>query len=190
MKGSALAYWVDWYAEHHDPEKLMEIVARLPAPARGELDPSDPRLGLIPTAWYPAAAVGRILDGVTEGMSAAERARLIEESTAAGVDQGIRGIFRLAFELLATPERYAKHIQRFWNQLHDTGTRSVTIVGPGEAISLIEDWPGHHPILCAVTMETMAAIFRKMGLSDVEVLRVECVSRHDERCKAILRWRP
>ncbi len=189
VKGSALAYWLAWYAERHDPSALARIAARIPAEARGDIDPASPTLGVIPTAWYPALAVGQILDGVTEGMSAKERARLIEESTAAGVEQGIRGIFRLAFELLATPERYAKHIQRFWNQLHDTGTRRVEIVGPGEAISIIEDWPGHHPLLCAVTMETMAAVFRRMGLEDVEVVRVECVGAHDERCKAIVRWR-
>ncbi|MCA9609744.1 MAG: hypothetical protein KC619_29300 [Myxococcales bacterium] len=190
VKGSALAYWLTWYAQHRDPAELGAIAARIPPEERGEIDPTSPTLGVISTAWYPAHAVGRILDGVTEGMSAKERAQLIEESTAAGVEQGIRGIFKLAFELLATPERYAKHIQRFWDQLHDTGTRRVEIVGPGEAISIIEDWPGHHPLLCTVTMETMAAVFRRMGLEDVEVMRVECVGAHDPRCKAIVRWRP
>ncbi len=189
VKGSAITYFVDWYAHHYDARTLMAIVARIPEAERGDLDPGTATLGLIPTAWYPAAAVARVLDDVTEGMTGAERTRLVKESTAASVDHGIRGIFRLAFKLLVTPERYAKHIQRFWNQLHDTGTRRVEIVAPGEAISSIEDWPGHHPLLCAVTMETMAAIFRRMGLEDVEVRRVECVSNQDPRCTAVVRWR-
>ena len=189
MKGSALGAWIAWYAAHRDIAELMAVVERIPVEARGDLDPTSPTLGLIPTAWYPAEAVHHLLDGLSEGMTPTELTALIRESTAASVDDGVRGIFRLAFDLLATPERYAKHIQRFWNQLHDTGTRSVQIIGPGEAFSIIEDWPGHHPMLCEVTMETMAAIFRKMGLEDVEVIRVECVSSHDPRCRAVLRWK-
>lgn len=189
VKGSALSYLTGWYAEQRDAEQLMAIVARIPEAERGGIDPTAPHLGLISTEWYPAAVVGRILDEVTEGMSEEERTRLIRESTAAGVEQGVRGIFRLAFKLLVTPERYAKHIQRFWNQLHDTGTRRVEIVAPGKAFSIIEDWPGHHTVLCEITMETMAAIFRRMGLRDVEVTRIECVGSHDPRCRAVVRWR-
>lgn len=190
VKGSALTYWVAWYVEHHGAGALMAVAAQIPPEERGDLDPSSPSLGLIPTDWYPSSAVGRLLDGITEGMSDEERAALIRESTAAGVQQAIRGIFQLAFGLLATPERYARYIQRFWSQLHDTGRRRIDLVGPGEASSIIEDWPGHHPILCSVTMETMAAVFRRMGLQEVEVERVECVSEGHPRCRAHVRWRP
>ncbi len=190
VKGAALLYCMSWYAKRYGPEQLAAIARRIPPAERDALDPSLPLLGVLATQWYPARTIGLLLDGVTQGLTEAERMRLIRESTTEAVERAIRGVFRLPFKLLGTPERYAKHIQRFWNQIHDTGTRHIEIVGPGEAISIIEDWPGHHPLLCAVTMETMAAVFRRMGLSDVEVLRVECVASHDAHCKAIVRWQP
>lgn len=166
----------------------MRAAQQIPVEERGGFDPTSTTLGVIPTVWYPTAAVGRVLDNVAATMTVAERTRMVRESTEASVAKSMRGIFKLAFQLLVTPDRYAKHIQRFWNQLHDTGIRTVEVVGPGEAVSLIEDWRGHHPLLCEATMETMAAVFRRMGLEDVEVMRVECVSTNDARCKAILRW--
>ena len=126
---------------------------------------------------------------MTRGLSPAEQTEMARAASAYSVRLAVRGLFKLAFQLMGTPERYAKYIQRFWSQLHDTGRRRVDIVGPGVAISLIEDWPGHHPFLCEVTTETMAAIFREMGCDDVEVTRIECVSYGDPRCQSMLRWR-
>ena len=52
-------------------------------------------------------------------------------------------------------------------------------MGPGEAISHIQNWPGHHPALCVLTNETMAAVLELMRCSDVRVERLQDISEAD-----------
>jgi hypothetical protein len=114
---------------------------------------------------------------------------LIRESTDAVVEHMLRGLYAVLFALVASPDRYARHIQRAWNQLHDTGTREVRIVAPGEAESIIREWPGHHPILCEMVHETTRAVFSHMRVGQVSVTRERCVSRGAHACVARVRWR-
>jgi len=187
IKGSALLGFVEWYVERFGERVFVDALQTIPEDERGGLHPDSATLTILPTRWYPVAPVHRILEGLATNMSAVERDRMCADAATAAVDQGLRGVFKLAFTLLVTPERYAKHIQRFWNQLHDTGEREVEVLEPGLARSTISGWRGHHPILCQLATETMGAVFRKMGCEDVRVERVRC-SRGGP-CVALVHWR-
>src|SRR5262245_60085947 len=102
----------------------------------------------------------------------------------------IAGPYRALFELLASPSLYARLIQHGWRQLHTTGHRTMVLPRPGEAESEISNWPGHHPILCDVTAETMAALFRIMLGTHVQVKRVTCVSEGAPTCRSRMSWSP
>ncbi len=188
IKGSGLIGYLRWFVEEHGEDRLLALLSQIPEERRVAFAPEAPRLGLIATGWYDSRTAHLLLDAMTQGLSPAERTEMARRASAYSVQLAVRGLFKLAFQLMGTPERYAKYIQRFWRQLHDTGIRKVDIVSDGVALSFIEDWPGHHPFLCEVTTETMAAIFREMGCVDVEVTRLECVSHGDSRCQAMLRW--
>jgi hypothetical protein len=102
----------------------------------------------------------------------------------------IAGPYRALFELLASPSLYARLIQHGWRQLHTTGQRRMVLPRPGEAESEISGWPGHHPILCDVTVETMVALFRVMLQRDIRVRRIACVSEGAPCCRVHMQWSP
>ncbi len=54
---------------------------------------------------------------------------------------------------------------------------------------MVESWPGHHPLLCWITIYTMAYMFEVMGYKRWSVDRVACVSQGAARCETILRYR-
>jgi len=64
----------------------------------------------------------------------------------------------------------------------------MSLRGDGEALSVVEDWPGHHPTLCWITIYTMVELFRAMGYGRVSVYRLECVSHGASRCATIMRY--
>lgn len=188
LKGAAFGEFLEWYFAHHQGEALREAVARLPPEARAGLDPRERRLGVVASTWYPAPAVHAVLDAFARAHPDAERAPLVHDGVQVVVTRMFRGLYAVLFELVATPERYTRHIQRAWRQLHDTGQREVQLLGPGEALSITSQWGGHHPVLCELTVETMCAVFERMGCKRVSAQRLECVSRGAHRCSAQLRW--
>jgi hypothetical protein len=73
-------------------------------------------------------------------------------------------------------------------QLHSTGVRKMTILRTGEAVSRVERWTGHHSVLCLCTIETMRAMFERMGKRDVAWERTKCVSEGATSCVTTLTW--
>ena len=189
-KGSGVLGYLHWYSEEYGVEQLLARVARIPESERPGISADSATLGVIPTGWYESASIHRLLEVLTEGLSPDEITERARAAADHSVETAMNGLFKLAFQFLVTPERYAKHIQRFWNQLHNTGIREVEVVGPGEAISTISDWPGHHPFMCELVTFTTAAVFRRMGLQDVRTSREMCIDRGDPYCRSVLRWRP
>ena len=59
---------------------------------------------------------------------------------------------------------------------------------PGQALSITYDWPGHHPQLCILANETMAAVFETLGCREVTIEPIQCVSRGDADCRCWVRW--
>jgi hypothetical protein len=166
------------------------MLARMRPEDRALLEPGAPGLGILGSTWYPSPLVHAVLDVIAENMGRDAQHRFVRDACAAVIPRMVAGPYRALFQLLASPSLYARLIQHAWRQLHTTGERTMVLPRPGEAESEISSWPGHHPMLCDVTVETMAALFRIMLKTDVTVTRVACVSDGAPRCRAVLRWTP
>jgi hypothetical protein len=188
IKGSAVRELLVWYERKVGKLELHRVVAALPPDVRDTFDLHKEALGVLSSTWYPARPIHALCDVITRNLSPESRWALAREGATAGVDASVRGIYRFVLERIATPERYAQHIQRLWSMLHDTGERSIVIVRPGLAESETASWRGHHPFLCEVTVATMAAMFGKMGCSGVVAERIRCVSDGSPTCRSRVRW--
>jgi len=188
IKGAAFREFVLWYERTHDPERLQRAIERVPEERRAGLRADRPGLGILASSWYPAELAHVLLDALMEGRTEEECREIAREGTRAVVDSMLWGVYRFLFERVSTPERYARHIHRLWHQLHSTGERRIDMRSATEADSIIENWPGHHPLLCEITMYTMAQVFEAMRCRNVQVVRTACVSQGDPLCRARLTW--
>jgi hypothetical protein len=186
IKGAAFREFFLWTERTQGTAFRDVVAARLPEDLRARVDTKAPALGLLASEWYPSAIVHTTLDVLAEGKTDDEIERIIMDGNRAVVPLLIRGVYKFMFENVASPELYARFIGRLWRQLHDTGDRAMEITSPTTARSTIARWPGHHPILCLITMHTMASVFEAMRCTNVRVERMACVSKGDLRCEALL----
>lgn len=188
VKGAAIRELLAWALERLPVGSCDRMVARMRPEDRALLAPGEPALGIRGSKWYPSPLVHAALDVFAESMGREAQREFMREACAAVIPKMVAGPFRALFGLLGSPALYARLIQQGWRQLHTTGQRSMVLPGPGEADSQISSWPGHHPILCEVTVETMATLFHVMLRTDIQVQRVACVSEGAPSCRALLRW--
>ena len=188
VKGAVLREMLIWYITRYGRVEADRIFQSIPAEHAHVLRKSEPAFGFLASNWYSMALVRPVLDAACEGR-ADEGRELAREANAAVVPRMIRGVYKVLFDMAATPERYARHIPRMWRRLHTTGGRRLEIRAPGEAFSVVERWPGHHPVLCWTTIYTMAYVFEAMGYKRWEVDRVACVAHGAKRCETVLRYR-
>jgi hypothetical protein len=188
VKGAALRDFFAWYQEKNGLARVREMALRMPEDLRALLDPDEPFTTILAASWYPSRLVHAILDRVGEGLSEDELRVMLRDANRFVVKRNMNGVYRLFLSKLVTPEMYALAVPRLWGQLHTTGARRMTITSERSAESVVARWPGHHPILCTCTIETMCAIFETMGKREVAWERTACVSRGAKECVTILRW--
>jgi hypothetical protein len=177
IKGSAIRGFVEAFEKRHGKEVIRRMAASAPPDLRAHLDPDDPTTQLMAASWYPARLAHLMLDALAEDHSEQEIERLAKEASREIVRNSMNGAYHYIFQKLATPQMYALLLPRMWRQLHSTGERSLTLLGPGRAESRIARWPGHHAVLCMLTNQFMCAIFEEMGCRNVRWKRRTCVSR-------------
>lgn len=188
MKGATIRELFTWYEQTHGRERVRRMAARAPADLRALLDPDEPLVRILASTWYPARLVHSMLDTVTDGLTEAEVDKLARDCGRAFTTSKLRGVYKLLFARIVSPEMYASNIQRMWSLIHDTGERRIDIVGPGEARSVIANWPGHHRVLCQITVGTMCALLETMGCKSVDSERVSCVSGGAKECVSRVMW--
>jgi hypothetical protein len=188
VKGAVVREMMIWYVTGYGRLEADRIFRAIPPEHARTLSRSEPAFGLLSSAWYPMSLLRPVLDAACEGRSDEGR-EYAREANAVVVPRMIRCVYKVLFDMAATPERYARHIQRLWRRLHTTGDRTMMIRAPGEAFSVVERWPGHHPMLCWATIYTMAYVFEAMGFKKWEVDRVACVAHGAKRCETVLTYR-
>ena len=189
IKGSAIRELLLWHDQRYGHADTVALSDRLPPHLLAMLDTSQPALGILGASWYPCTLTHPMLDRVIEMHGGDEGREFANAANRDVVPKMIRGVYKMVFRTAATPELYARHIQRLWRRLHTTGDRSITIASPGEATSVVANWPGHHPFLCWTTIYTMAYVFEAMGYAHWTVERTGCVGHGAPRCETILRYR-
>lgn len=190
IKGAALAAFVRWYEQDRGKDELRSRITALPGTLVLELglDEHDGALGILASRWYDCRAIGVLLDAIVSGLNEQEVARVADTAAQAVMQQTLRGVYRMLFEWLATPERYAKHCNRLWSSYHDTGTMRVEQPEPTTAVCTISGWSGHHAVVCAMCRASAEAIYREMGCSNVTTARELCVGAGDPTCTFVTRW--
>ncbi len=188
IKGAAVRELLLWYDGKYGREETVCLAEGLAPPLLAMLDVSRPGLGILGASWYPISLTHPMLDRIA-ARHGHEGRDLARDANRDVVPKMIRGIYRMAFRAAASPELYARHVPRLWKRLHTTGERSMELRQEGEAYSVVADWAGHHPVLCWVTIYTMAFVFEAMGYKHWTVERVACVSHGAARCETILRYR-
>ncbi len=189
IKGSVVREFAAFVESARGASFLRNTVSTLPNDIREGIDLERPGLGLLPSQWYSARFVHALLDAIVAGTPEPDRQPLYRAAARQAVRTMLRGIYRWLFERISTPSLYARHIQRIWDMIHTGGTRRIVMLAPGEADSIVESWPAHHPVLCELVSETTVAIFESMSCTDVHAERLECVSRGNPRCRTRITWR-
>ncbi|MFO0550426.1 MAG: hypothetical protein U0271_18670 [Polyangiaceae bacterium] len=187
IKGGAIREFLLWYETRFGRAYVERMLKRLPRTEAQFIWPERQALGIVINDWYPSPVVHALLDAIFEDLDEPVADELIREAGGFVVRRLSRGLYQFLFRMVASPGLYAKHVQKAWSQLHNTGLRRIEL-SRNCADSTIEDWPGHHPRLCQITMETMRQVFEAMGCRDVRLERIACVSRGDDLCRAKLHY--
>lgn len=186
-KGSTVREFLLWHHRRFGHEETAALTTDLCPEAAAMVDPSLPALGILSSSWYPMSVTHPMLDRVA-ARSGSEGREFAAEVNKEVVPRMIHGVYRVLFQAVASPELYARHIGRLWRRLHTTGDRSMTIRAPGEAISVVENWPAHHVLACWLTIYTMAYVFEAMGYKHWSVERRSCMGHGARRCETLLRY--
>jgi hypothetical protein len=187
IKGAAIREMLLWHVKRYGHAETVALTERVPPHLMTTFDTTQPALGVLGATWYPCAVTHPMLDRVVE-VHGNEGRDIANAANREAVPKMIRGVYRMLFRTAASPQLYASHIQRFWRRLHTTGDRGMTIFESGEAHSVIENWPGHHPFLCWSSIYTMAYVFEAMGYTRWSVERIKCVDHGATRCESLLRY--
>ena len=184
IKGAAFREFLRWYAPRF-PDRLAAVARDLPDV---RLDPDKDGAGVLASSWYSAASVHATIDALLAGLASRQRAELARGAGRATLERTLTGVYRLLFQIMATPERYARHAQRLWDGYYDTGTITID-VGPGRAESRIAGWAAHHPFICEMHVHAAACIYENMRLEGVVSNRRECVALGGTVCRIETTWR-
>ncbi len=190
MKGSALAEFIRWYDQQRGRDVLAAQVTILPVALQQRLglDRAKDSLGILASRWYDAEAIGALLDAIVADAPPEERELMARHAAQAVMQRTLRGVYRLLFQWLATPQRYASFANRLWQSYHDSGRMTVEQVTPTMAICTITDWHGHHPFACAMCRASAEVIYTEMGCKQVTCEREQCVDEGAEECRFVTRW--
>lgn len=189
IKGSAIRELVLWYERRHDASLLRAVARAMPAELDAQLEPDAPGLGILASRWYDARVVHLLLDATVARHPPAARDALLREGLREAVRHSSKGIYAFVIAQIASPELYARNIQRFWSLLQDTGERRIELLGHREALSITRRWAGHHPLACRVNQHTMATLLELMGHTEVSFEKEACVSDGERECRYRFAWK-
>jgi hypothetical protein len=189
IKGAAFREFLRWCDASLGRERLVEVAESLPASVRAHLETDAEALGVLTSVWYPASVVHALLDGLTMHMSPAEQRRLADEGAAAVMSATLKGVYKLLFDWMATPARYARFSPKLWASYYDCGTFEVTQRDDNQAVCTISEWETHHPFMCDLNRGAATAIYSAMGCKDADTEREQCVAKGDPHCRFVTRWK-
>ena len=190
IKGAAFREFVAWYEQELGRAQLLTLVRAIPDDLRRglELDPDRESLGILSSRWYRADAIHALLDAVIAGIDPDQRRESIERAADAVMRATLRGVYRILFEWLATPDRYARFADRLWRSYYDSGEMHVVQETPERAVCTIRDWGSHSAQLCDMNAAAAGSIYRAMGCTEVVARRTSCVAQGADECRFVTTW--
>lgn len=189
IKGAAFREFIVWWRSAYGCEGLDRAVGGLLPELKEHLQSGQPSLGVLSSSWYPAALPHRLIDGLVDNLSEEERWERATVGARAIMDANLRGVYRAVFRLVASPDRYAKYVQRIWDMHYDSGQVVITGIDEHTHHSATLDWRAHHPFICMLNMASSLPIYEAMGCNEVSFERHGCVSQGADACVSLVRWK-
>jgi hypothetical protein len=188
VKGIALREFTSWFRRHRGDEALLARARKLPPELLAMLDLHDAHLGILVSEWYPAELTHRLVDLAEEGLTAEERVAMLEGAAEQAVGHALRGVYRILFRALMTPERYARDGQKLFSRYYNTGIQEKVIENDCTHLTVVRDWTSHHPTLCEFLQYTGVVVYGAMGLRNVKSKRISCISKGAPVCSFRVTW--
>ena len=187
IKGFSIREFVAWYGPERDGEHVRVVIRGLDANDHAHFDLADAALGILPSSWYPAEVIHRVLDGILRGLSPHEIDALAQAGGAATVRSMMKGLYRTVFSLVMSPRRYGRAVQLTWKLNYDSGWFENIEMAPKKHQGVVHEWAGHHPFLCRMNVAAKAAIYEVMDCERVVVER-SCKSDGGTWCGSVITW--
>jgi hypothetical protein len=189
IKGVAFGEFLSWYGVRFGSQRLLSATRDLHGKYPDVFDLGRATHGILPSRWYPALLVHEVVDRLTAEFSPKELDSMALDAADVIMNKTLRGVYRAIFALIATPERYVKHIDRLWSLHYDSGRPVVLVMNPTTHRVHYEGWRSHHPFICRLNMAAARAIYIAMGCRDVRLERLGCVSDGARYCENVVRCR-
>jgi hypothetical protein len=187
-KGMGWAVMIRSYEATHGRPKLLSALAAMPERWRRGLDERHETLGILDGSWYPEEQRNAFFDGITTGMTLLQQQALARVFAQAVMAHSLRGLHRMIFSIMATPERFVKHAQSLWDVHHDTGKLRMKLLSPTSVEATVAEWPAHRPFPCMINHYACLVTLEARGCSDTTDRRV-CISDGAPDCTGVYYWR-
>jgi hypothetical protein len=188
IKGAGIQPFVRWYASVYGQERLWRLAQRIPAVHQKALDLGDPSLGVLPSTWYPAAAVHALLDAMERDHTAEERAHIVREGAHAIIESTLTGVYRWLFQTMMNTDRYARNAQKLFSRYYEPGVMTKTPMGATGHLTVVEGWGAHHMMLCDFILHTAVYVYTVLGCRNFAVRRTSCVEQGGADCRFEMTW--
>jgi hypothetical protein len=187
IKGAGIVHFLGWYVDRFGQERLRRTAEEMPGPHRVYFDLGDRVLGVLASSWYPAPAIHALLDGFVAAHPQ-DRETLAREGARSTIDATLKGVYRWLFETMMTPDRYARNAQKLFSRYYEPGLMTKEPLGERGHLSIVRDWPGHHPLLCDMLVHTAEYVYGALGCRDVRSPRTACVAEGAPECRFEITW--
>lgn len=188
IKGFAFAEFMTWYADRHDRPTILESLGAAGEWRKVSFSFDRPGFGILASEWYEAEIVHAVLDAVGRRHTPLELDVLAREAADEIMGKMLRGIYRTAFSICVTPERYLRHVDKVWRLQYDNGTPVIIAPRSTEHAITFRDWRSHHPIICRLNMASAGPIYGAMGCKSTKYTRLGCISEGAQRCQSVVVW--
>jgi hypothetical protein len=187
-KGMAWADQIRTFERLYGRDKLVAAVRAMPARWRPGLNEDHATLGVLDATWYPEEQRNAFFDAITADLGLLQQQTLARAFAKTVMDRSLRGLHRMIFAIMATPERFVKHAQSLWDVHHDTGRLRMKLLSPSSIEAAVLEWPTHHPFACMVNHYACLVTLVAMGCAQMSERRV-CNPAVGE-CVGLYLWRP
>lgn len=188
VKGSAVLPILEYYAAQQGRARLLRLISDLPADMARLFDLRDEHLGVLVSLWYPAPVVHRLLELMTADSTREQSTAFVRGASFAVVEATLNGVYRFLFQLMMSPERYVRNVQKLFGRFFDDGVVVKEAQGPRAHRTTIRDWHGHHPLLCECFVYSSEYIYTSFGCRDVHSRRTACISEGARACTFEHSW--
>jgi len=186
-KGMAWAEQMRVYERLHGRDKLVRAIAAMPERWRKGLNPAHPTMGVLDASWYLEEQRNAFFDALLVDLGLLQQQTLARAMAKAVMDRSLRGLHRMIFAIMATPERFVKHAQSLWDVHHDTGRLRMKLLSPNSMEAAVLEWPTHHPFACMINHYACMATLETMGCKEMTERQV-CDPAAGE-CVGVYYWR-